>query len=618
MVQLRATRYLTAKNEPLKWFVLNRLRTLDLDQTLAWYQRFVPQLDDEGLAFLGANDRFFLLAFIMRRQDMLHPWIFARCREVEKSPDGHIDLWSRFHYKSSIITLGGAIQEMIADPEITIVIFSVVKTIAQEFLAQIKNELETNDHLKRIYSDVFYADPRTKGKDGRPAKWSIARGITVKRVGKPKEATVEAHGLIDGQPVGRHFKLHIYDDIVTQDHLGEDQLKKTIDRWEMADNLGTSDGARKWIAGTRYHFADAYSTIITRKSAKPRIYPATDNGKLTGDPVLLSPERWAEIKRDQRSTVSAQMLLNPIAGTEATFRGEYLRTYDVIPAVMNVYIMVDPSKGRTQRSDRTAIAVVGMDPGGNKYLLDGVCHRMKLAERMNWMIRLKEKWQDFPGVQQVHVGYEQYGMQSDLEVIEDNLIARQKSFEIIELNTPLKGGDGKDDRIERLEPDVTNGRWYMPAIVYHPEIGGKDFLALWKPWTEEDAAQADLLIETARKEGRAEVIEQHSVGHIIYRPMGKSGFTKAQLAMAKIDMAHRIVKPIKRRDEVGRMYDLTMFGINEMLTHPFAQHDDFIDSASRIFDMSPVPPIKVDTEMLMPFSEDRYAGTDADAEHYDA
>jgi hypothetical protein len=31
------------------------------------------------------------------------------------------------------------------DPEITIVIFSVVKPIATEFLAQIKNEFETNE-----------------------------------------------------------------------------------------------------------------------------------------------------------------------------------------------------------------------------------------------------------------------------------------------------------------------------------------------------------------------------------------------------------------------------------------------------------------------------------------
>ncbi len=45
--------------------------------------------------------------------------------------------------------------------------------------------------------------------------------------------------------------------------------------------------------------------------------------------------------------MSAQLLLNPIAGDEATFSSLWLTSYDVIPAVMNVYVLVDPSMGVT-------------------------------------------------------------------------------------------------------------------------------------------------------------------------------------------------------------------------------------------------------------------------------
>ena len=60
----------------------------------------------------------------------------------------YIDLWARFHYKSSIITFAGVIQEVMCDPEITVAIFSVTRPIAAKFLHQIKEEFEQNLTLK--------------------------------------------------------------------------------------------------------------------------------------------------------------------------------------------------------------------------------------------------------------------------------------------------------------------------------------------------------------------------------------------------------------------------------------------------------------------------------------
>ena len=509
---------------------------------------------------------------------------------------------------SSIITLAGAIQEILCDPEITIGLFSVIKPTAMEFLGQIKNEFESNELLKYLYHKVLYDNPRTKGEDGRPTKWSLVRGITVKRNGRPKEATIEAHGLIDGQPTGRHFKLHIYDDIVTQDYLSDEQIKKTTLRWEMADNLGVKDGARKWVAGTRYHFADTLGIIIERKSAKPRIYPATDDGTLNGTPVLLSAARWSKIKNDQRSVVSAQMLLNPLAAGEATFSALWLRTYEVVPRMMNVYILVDPSKGTGQRSDRTAIAVIGIDQAGNKYLLDGVRHRMKLSERWAYVQQYKDHWDRFPGVQMVKVGWERYGMQVDIEVIEDLMMTKDNHFPIEELNTPRQGGHSKDDRIGRLEPDLRGGRFYLPCSVYHPDFGpkvGRDGTleqigqfagyCFWSVWTDADAKAAD---ERGAK-------SDHHVGQIIYRQM--KGYTRTQRECAQ--QKYRIVTPLKRRDENSDVYDLTRVFIEELIRHPFAPHDDLIDAVSRIYDIDPQPPAQFEARAV--------EGIDAEGSEFD-
>jgi hypothetical protein len=291
--------------------------------------------------------------------------------------------------------------------------------------------------------------------------------------------------------------------------------------------------------------------------------------------MFLSQERWDQIKRDQRSTVSAQMLLNPSAGNEATFQPAWLRNYDVIPAVMNVYIMCDPSKGTGERSDRTAIVVIGVDQGGNKYLLDGVRHRMKLTARWEFIKSFKRKWEAHSGVQMVRIGYERYGMQVDLEVIEDMMVRENNHFKIEELNTPRQGRYSKDDRIERLEPDIREGRFYLPCLIYHPDYGADCY---WAVWNQEMA-------DRAAKKGEK---KDYRIGQIVYWKV--QGPTKRQAQVRE----HRVVTALRRRDEDGNIYDMSRAFIEELLLHPFGAYKDLIDATSRVYDLDPHAPMAME------------------------
>lgn len=575
--ELKGSRYLTVENEALANFILTELPYLDFWQTLDFYQFIEPTLNDKGRALLNCNDRFYLLTVTCHRQDAWHPWLFERCREVEADPDGYLDLWARYHYKSSIGTFAGCIQEIMIDPEITIAIMSGTNKVAIPFLIQIQEEFESNDDLKRIHHDVLWNEPRKEA-----PVWSREKGIVVKRKGNPKECTIEAFGLIDGMRTGKHYRLLDYDDLIDESMVDNpDVVKKVTLRWELSDNLGVLAGTRKWHWGTRYSYADTYGIILDRAVLKERRYAATEDGKLTGKPVLMTEKKWAEVKLAQKGTVAAQMLLNPLAGSENTFSTSTFKHYDVIPSAMNVYILFDPSEGGiSKRSDNSGIAVIGIDVGGNKYLLDGYCHKMRLSRRWELMKQLHKKWSSHPGVESCRIGYEKYGMQVDIEVLKENMEREKNYLNIEELNTTRDGTHTKNDRISRLEPDFNRGTFYMPAVVYHPDFGGgMGNQALWDIWTEEDSKRMEA----------AGALNNPGVGTIVYRPM--RGLTRAQIACEKTFQTFRIVTALKRRNEDGDMYDLTRSLIEEARLHPFAPHDDLIDAASRVFDMEPKAPV---------------------------
>jgi len=454
--------------------------------TIQEYQDFASRFtsfeDPQGKVqfnrLLCRTDLFWLLWYACGKHYVAKQWILDRCKEVESDFQNTLDIWSREHFKSTLLTYGKSIQNILAshgdDPlpewprETTIGILSVTRPLAKGFLREIKQTFEDNQLLKSLFPDILYQNPKAESK-----KWSEDEGICVKRKSVYKEQTIEAWGLIDGQPTGKHFFELAYDDIVTQDSVTTpEMIQKTTAAFGLSDNIGTRGGIYR-IVGTFYHANDTLNEVIRTGVYKLRKYAGTYEGKwpIASDaeaPLLTKKELELKAIKQGPYIFSCQILLNPVASSLQNFKESWLKYYGgwAKHYTGNIYIIVDPANSKKKSSDYTVMFVVAACDDQNYYVIDIIRDRLNLKERTEALFKLVKQYYS-KGL--IHVGYEQYGMQADIEHIREKQDELNYHFIIRELG----GLKSKIDRIGKLVPDFENQRIYVPRQIMKTNYEGK-------------------------------------------------------------------------------------------------------------------------------------------------
>lgn len=514
-------------------------------------------------------------------------WLFKRCREVQRNPDGHLDLWPRAHYKSTIVTKLGIIQELLVNPRLTVLIITYTNKFALDVLSFIKKTFEFNELLKEIFPDVLWKNPQ---KDAPAGMW-MQNAITLKGNQGGNVASVTYSAIGGSQKTGHHAMLLVYDDAVTDKSVTTvENRDKTVKYINTSKNLGSPGQPidRKWFVGTRYHQDDAYAYLISRGAVIPRIYTATTNGRLDGELVFLQPEEWKKNYLTQDDyTLSCQMFMNPNLISKSSFSLKYLKPYNVIPPC-HIFIFVDPATTKNKNSDYTSIAVVGVRAkttnatGGSvqymtdkqrslsleKFLLDGVRDRMNLSETWDALKNMYLKWEqflDYYGNNKftLNVYYEKYGQQRDTEVLA-TLQERDKVF--FEIHT-TGGKVSKEDRILRLIPDLKTGNFKIPYFV--EKFGD---ISSWKV-TETSPDYFDMTFNKEPLKNKENKERFASLDTFIKDNSYDFGIQE------------RRGYPIIKKGVDGFKYDYTLHFIDEYVNFPYSRNDDILDSISRIYDI---------------------------------
>ena len=385
---------------------------------------------------LAKTDLFYLFVFVLGRLDGNNDWVFARCQEIDKAPDGHLDLWFRYGYKSSLVSFALTIKDILKNPEVRFCILSYNKDFAQKIVAQIKKEFQDNERLHTLFPDVLWGE-----KIPSDVQWSIAKGFAVKRKGNPKEQTVEGYGLVDSLPTGGHYTHIVYDDAETEDSVRTpEMIRKTIESWELSAGIvADSDTVTtvKRYVGTWYHHASLYREILNRGLVKPRIYPCTRGGKWPDGETVFLPMSQLKAKYQEMGSraFNTQMLLDPTPPSDSMFKLSMVRARHNVPnaAGLNVYIFADPAKWTSKnkeknRGDYVAIWVLGLGADRRYYVLDMVRERMSKTRKKTVLFGLVDQWNP------IMTFWEGGAQNTDVEDFREHMNYVKFHFEIEELS----------------------------------------------------------------------------------------------------------------------------------------------------------------------------------------
>lgn len=414
--------------------------------------------------FLGRNDLFYLLNYILEVPKLGTPWHHERCDEVEKLNDHVLDLWTRGAGKSAIKTYGKVIQEILKNPDICFGLFSHVRPLGKELLRKIKTTFEGHERLKALYPDILWEKPEVEA-----PVWSLDHGITVKRKSVTRgEATVEAWGLVDGQPTGRHYDVIVYDDI-QKEKISEYMIDQIEAAFDTSMGLGATKPTAWWMVGVFFRGGSIYERLIERDVGLPRIRPAMFPDGTS--PIYTDEQVRAVIKSVKPGVLACEYLMDPTRKEEGEgFREEWLRYHDGVDLKSShVYILVDPGQGGKKKGTGSpcAIAVIATRADRKFYLLDGLIARLPLSQRADWVIAFHRQYQP------KKVLYEKFGMQADIEYLKERVkrdgYFPEGGFSVVPLSAPID----KDERIEWLVPLFREGRIYLPRSIPEREVNGE-------------------------------------------------------------------------------------------------------------------------------------------------
>lgn len=360
-------------------------------------------------------------------------------------------LMPRGTLKSSIITIGLAIQKLLNDPNARVLIDSETFTKSTAFLAEVKGHFEDNEKLRQI----FYARYQCYPDDNRKKdKWTDSAINIAARTKRRKEESVSCGG-IDTPKTGMHYDLIIADDLHSEKNThNKESIQTVIDHWRLLFPL-LDPGKPMIVIGTRWSYIDLYQHILDEE--RERFNFITRAAESAGGellwPSVLTKQELEHIRKSQGNFHYACQYLNkPVDDETAEFKRStfsYISWEKAKDMPINWFVSIDPSfKG--PESDFAAFVCAGMDYQRELYVRAASHQKLNYAD----IVRLIFDW--YEKYQPMKMAIETIASQKNIQyMLHEEQKLRGYWLPLKEINHRV---DSKEERIKSLSPFYEFGR----------------------------------------------------------------------------------------------------------------------------------------------------------------
>lgn len=307
-------------------------------------------------------------------------------------------LLPRGTFKSSVVTIGFTLQNVLKDPNMRILIDSETFSKSKAFLAEAKGHLVGNEKFREIFKLLHGVYPDQNRKDDI---WTDSQVNIAGRRQTRKEPTISCAG-IDVTKTGMHYDLIIMDDLHSEKNVTtKEQIDQVKDHYRLALSL-IDPGRPIIVIGTRWDYNDLYQHILDNSKD---VFNVLVRRAHNPDGTLFFPERLTEKELDMRKKeqgtyiYSCQYENEPVDNESATFKQS-----DVVAArvswqlvkdrPINWYVAVDPSY-EGPYSDYAAFVLAGMDHNRELYVKEILRRKMTYGQIIevifDWFVKFNPK-----------------------------------------------------------------------------------------------------------------------------------------------------------------------------------------------------------------------------------